>query len=1052
MRTIFIPAVLLLMPGALLAQSFQVESVVPRPYAVDARPFDPLRITFSEDVDAAGLSADQIVVYGSQSGRCVGAISYEAATQSVLYEPPCAFREGELVSVTVAGVRSSGGAIAPAYQWQFTPRVEYGTGAFDGPDEFRLGLGKDPVYLFAGDLDGDLFADLAVANSGAGTVSILINQRNRPRRFAQSFEVEVGNGPYNVIGGDLNADGRLDLVVSNLLENTVSLLINQGNATFVTGTLQTGERPLRIEVFDADNDGDQDLAVAAFGIDQVWIHRNNGDATFAAPAAYDVGASPAGMVARDWDNDGYIDLYVASLGDQQLEFLRNDGTGAFEPAVVTALPFSPAVLVANDLLGVLDGRFGDTRVDLAVSAQNARDIWVYRNEGDPGALQPAFTLPVDSTSSQSLGLVIADIDSSDAQATMLGMGRDYDLDIVSTHFTSGEVRPALNIAAALFGPATPASYPSASLPQERTPTGIEAADLDGDGDIDLAVANTTSGTITVFYNIGGRDAPLAVLPAALAFGEVCVDEDSTQTVLLRNTTNYPLRVEVSVRPDEGVYFPDTTVVTLAAGQAGLLPVSFVPAAARDYEAELVLRSEILSNACGDNAQSVVVEQTVPLSGRGVAAQLTVAPDTLDFGVVAIGQTGVQPAIIDNQGNIAATIDAYVLSDAVNFAVAAPPAPADVAAQVQTRVDVAFQPTVAGPYLETLDILTVDRCGADTLRVVLRAEAIEPLPDLIPLDLAAAPGYDLTTLREGDPLQLQVSLENRYFAVPDSFDNQFSVTLPAGAVVPAGDVPLPGIGIETIPGLLSNVFTLDAADDYTFCFDADTGDDVIEQSDENNRICIGPIAVRPLLPDLVAVDLFRTDGATTPIRRGQRPDYSGVVRNDGELDVVEPFRVEIRSNGTAVASMTYDGLPAGGQLTFTAPVDFPDAGSYTLSFFVDAGLAITEITEDNNEFLLPVFEVEIPERLAVEPNPFTPNDDSYNDFVAFKVNEFGLFQPVLRIFSFEGRLIRTDDELVDGFLQWDGRDDAGREQRPGVYLYTVEDNRRIVASGHITLAR
>ena len=1000
-------------------------------------------------MNAVLLDADQVMVFGSQSGRCVGAVSYEEDTQTVVYDPPCAFEEGELVSVTVAGIVSLSGTVAPAYQWQFTPRVEYGTGAFEGPDEFDLGIGKDPVYLYAGDLDGDLMADLAVANSAAGTVSILINQRNRPQRFNQEVEIDVGIGPYNVTGGDLNADGEVDLIVSNLLENTLSVLINQGNAVFATSTVQTGERPLRVEAFDADNDGDQDLAVAAFGIDQVWVHLNNGDATFAPPQMYDVGASPAGMVARDWDNDGHIDLYVASLGDQQLNFLRNDGAGAFEPMVITQLNFSPAVLAANDLLGVLDGRFGDTMVDLVVSAQDARDIWVYRNDGVPGALQPAFTLPADSTSSQALGLVIADIDTTDAQA--LGLGKDFDLDIVSTHFTSGEVRPALNGAGAVFGSAVPASYPSALLAQEQSPTGIEAADFDGDGDIDLAVANSTTGKIAVFYNIGGRLGPIAVLPDELDFGQVCIDADSSQTILFRNAVNYPVTVSIGIRPNEGVYFPGAASLSLVPGELAFLPVNFMPVAVRDYAAELVLSSEVQSNACGD-IEPAVIEQIIPLLGTGAATQLSVAPDTLDFGLVVVGEAGTQTATIDNQGNIAALINQYGLSDAVNFNVVSPLVPAEVGALSQQEIEVSFQPTVSGDYLETLNIFTTDRCGVDSLRVVLRASAIDPLPDLMPLDLAAAPGYDLSTLKIGDPLQLQVSLDNQFFAISDPFENQFTMTTPLGEVVPVGDVDLPNIGIETLTGLTSDTFTLDAVGDYTFCFDADINEAIEEQTDENNRVCAGPISVRPLLPDLVAADLFRTDGGTQPIRRSQQHDYTGVVQNEGELDVEQPFLVEIRINGVAVDGVVFNGLPAGGELSFTAPIDFFDAGLTTLSFFVDAGLEITEITEENNEFTLPEFEIEVPDALAVEPNPFTPNGDSFNDYIDFKVNEFGLFQPILRIFSFEGRLIRTDNEIVDGFLRWDGRDDTGRDQRPGVYLYTVEDDRQVVASGHITLAR
>ncbi len=368
------------------------------------------------------------------------------------------------------------------------------------------------------------------------------------------------------------------------------------------------------------------------------------------------------------------------------------------------------------------------------------------------------------------------------------------------------------------------------------------------------------------------------------------------------------------------------------------------------------------------------------------------------------------------------------------------------------MEVSFQPTVAGDYLESLDIVTGDLCGTDTLRVMLRATALDPLPDLVPINLGPAAGYVTTDLRIGDPLQLQVDIENSFFPVQSAFLSQFTVTQPDGSVLAFGDIDLPGMDIEIIPGFLSDVLTLTQEGDHLFCFDVDVNNVIVEQSDENNQTCLAPISVRPMLPDLVALNLVRTDGSTEPMLRGRRVDYTGTVSNEGEIDLNESFQVEIRSNGTAVASMVFDGLVVGAQETFTAPVDFPDVGLYTLSFFVDGMLEVDEITEENNEFVLEPFEVELPEDLAVEPNPFTPNGDSFNDQVGFQVTEFGLFDPILRIFSFEGRLIRTEAELIDGLLVWDGRDDVGRDQRPGVYLFTVEDASKVVASGHVTLAR
>ncbi|MEZ4698940.1 MAG: choice-of-anchor D domain-containing protein [Rhodothermales bacterium] len=627
---------------------------------------------------------------------------------------------------------------------------------------------------------------------------------------------------------------------------------------------------------------------------------------------------------------------------------------------------------------------------------------------------------------------------------------------ISTSTSSPPISPTarsgiLNTAGQGFERALPAAYQTGALPQDANPIAITAADVDGDSDMDLLVVNTTAGNLAVFYKIGGREAPLDVLPPVLAYGELCVDEDSTQTVQVRNNTNHPVSVDVSVRPDAGVYFPDTAALVLEPGESGSIAVRFTPLAAEDYVAELVLRTRILAELCGLDAQQSIVEVTVPLVGRGVSSRFTATPDTLDFGMVVVGDSLVRSFDLLNEGNIAGDLSSFFASSPL-FEVLAPIPPETIVAGGRQAVDVQFKPDVAGVYFDSLRVATVDLCGRDTFYVFLRAEAVDPLPDLIPRNLAVAAGLALTGLRVGDNLQVLADLENLYYPVPDTFRNRFVLVRPDGVSEPVGDIVTPGMNVEILPGLTSSSFALTQAGAHQVCFDADVLLDILEVDEENNRVCIGPFDVRPLLPDLFAADLARTDGLADPITRGQTHDFTGVVRNIGDLDVSEPFRVEIRSNDQVVDFATIEALAAGAETTFTASVDFPDPGTYTLVFRVDADFGIDEILEDNNDFVLGPFEVELPDALPVAPNPFTPNEDGFNDRVAFRIAEFGLTQPVLRIFSFEGRLLRTFDQVVDGALEWDGRDDDGRELRPGVYLYTVEEERDIVATGHITLAR
>ena len=76
-----------------------------------------------------------------------------------------------------------------------------------------------------GDLNGDGKADLAVANEGSNTVSVLLNLG--AGTFAAKVDYVVGTAPYSLGLGDLDGDGKVDLAVANQGDDTVSVLLNR---------------------------------------------------------------------------------------------------------------------------------------------------------------------------------------------------------------------------------------------------------------------------------------------------------------------------------------------------------------------------------------------------------------------------------------------------------------------------------------------------------------------------------------------------------------------------------------------------------------------------------------------------------------------------------------------------------------------------------------------------------------------------------------------------------------------------------------------------------
>lgn len=137
------------------------------------------------------------------------------------------------------------------------------------------------------------------------------------------------------------------------------------------------------------------------------------------------------------------------------------------------------------------------------------------------------------------------------------------------------------------------------------------------------------------------------------------------------------------------------------------------------------------------------------------------------------------------------------------------------------------------------------------------------------------------------------------------------------------------------------------------------------------------------------------------------------------------------------------------LTICKTLQFPK-GEYYLKGIIDSRDNIAEANEVNNiaEIHFQVIEGD----LQVKPNPFTPNGDGYNDAARFDISQLNLTQPVLKIFSFDSFKKFTIEQRTSEYFLWNGRDMAGNEMPPGIYLYLLEDGMKTIAKGYVVLAR
>jgi hypothetical protein len=180
---------------------------------------------------------------------------------------------GSLQGLVLAQIDGSGGldlAVTNATTDQVLVLLGNGDGSFSDPVGFATGA--TPFSVAAGDVNGDTETDLAVANFGSDTVSLLLRSGGI---FQTKVDFPVGFAPRAVALADLNRDGDLDMVVASEAAATVSVLIGNGQGGFWAPVpYGVGGFAFSLAVADFDSDGNPDLASGNWGTNSVTVRLN----------------------------------------------------------------------------------------------------------------------------------------------------------------------------------------------------------------------------------------------------------------------------------------------------------------------------------------------------------------------------------------------------------------------------------------------------------------------------------------------------------------------------------------------------------------------------------------------------------------------------------------------------------------------------------------------------------------------------------------------------------------------------------------------------------
>ena len=234
--------------------------------------------------------------------------------------------------------------------------------------------------ITAGDVNGDGNLDILTTNSNDNTISILLGDGRGSFKPSDNSPLKAGRHPYDVVTlNDVNQDGKSDLITPNLIGNAVTVMLGDGKAGFFAAPdspFALSERPGYVAVGDLNGDGKADLVATHDDEPIVALLLGDGKGGF-KPTAESPLRPPKpvwGVAIADMNGDGKADLVFGAQLNDGVTVMLGDGKAGFVLA-----ENSPLLAGKNTNYVTVADLNRDAKPDIVASSYGSGEVSIFLN-------------------------------------------------------------------------------------------------------------------------------------------------------------------------------------------------------------------------------------------------------------------------------------------------------------------------------------------------------------------------------------------------------------------------------------------------------------------------------------------------------------------------------------------------------------------------------------------------------------------------------------------------------------------------------------------------